>query len=239
MLADNSSQGMTRSSLRGGTTIAATMHLAKLAGISVFATGGLGGVHRGGQETMDISADLSEFGRSNVNVVCSGCKGFLDIPRTLEYLETQGIGVATFAGGRTGDVDFPAFWTRDSGCLSPWTVKDPAEAANIIMAQRNLGFGSGLLFANPIPGPASIPREEMEAAIEMANAAAAEAHVTGPRTTPFVLQKLHEITSGRTIAANKILVEANVVQGTKLAKELSELGFSSEHEKGKQASSLG
>src|SRR6187549_804737 len=100
--------------MHGGTTIAGTMVLARLAGIRVFGTGGLGGVHRGGQDTMDISADLTELGRTRVAVVSSGCKGFLDIPRTLEFLETQGAVVATFADGRPGKVDFPAFWARDS-----------------------------------------------------------------------------------------------------------------------------
>ena len=201
------------------------MHLAKLAGIAVFATGGLGGVHRGGQDTMDISADLGEFRTSGVNVVCGGCKGFLDIPRTLEFLETQGVGVATFADKRDGDVDFPAFWTRDSGCKSPWTVRDAQEAAMTVIAHNDLMFGSGLLFANPIPETYSIPRDVMEAAIGEAIEDANRAHVTGPRNTPFILQRLHEITNGRTVAANRALVESNVVQGTKLAKELSSRGF--------------
>lgn len=108
------------------------MILAHLAGIKVFATGGLGGVHRGGQESLDISADLTELGRTPVTVICSGCKGFLDIGRTLEYLETQGVGVATFADGRTGPIDFPAFWSRDSGFLSPAVLMDEQEAAKVI-----------------------------------------------------------------------------------------------------------
>lgn len=108
------------------------MALAKLAGISVFATGGLGGVHRGAEISMDISADLTELGRTPVAVISSGCKSFLDIPRTLEFLETQGVCVATFSDGREGDVEFPAFWTRDSGIASPLTIKDEKEAAAII-----------------------------------------------------------------------------------------------------------
>ena len=116
----------------GGTTIAATMLLAHRAGIKVFGTGGLGGVHRGGEASLDVSADLSELGRTPVAVVSSGCKGFLDIPRTLEFLETQGVGVATFADGRKDHVDFPAFWSRDSGFRSPSIVESEIEAAAMI-----------------------------------------------------------------------------------------------------------
>jgi len=108
------------------------MVLAHLAGIKVFATGGLGGVHRGAESSMDISADLTELGRTPVTVISSGCKSFLDISRTLEYLETEGVGVATFADGREGKVDFPAFWSRESGVKSPMTIKDETEAAAII-----------------------------------------------------------------------------------------------------------
>jgi pseudouridine-5'-phosphate glycosidase/pseudouridine kinase len=116
----------------GGTTIAGTMLLAHLAGIKIFGTGGLGGVHRGAESSMDISADLTELGRTPVTVVSSGCKSFLDVPRTLEYLETEGVGVGTFADGREGSVDFPAFWSRDSGVKSPTTIADEMEAAAII-----------------------------------------------------------------------------------------------------------
>ena len=116
----------------GGTTIAGTMVLSHLAGIKVFATGGLGGVHKGGQDSMDVSADLTELGRTPVAVISSGCKGFLDIQRTLEFLETQGASVATFANGRSGPIDFPAFWSRDSGIKSPMVLQDAAHAARII-----------------------------------------------------------------------------------------------------------
>lgn len=116
----------------GGTTIAGTMLLAHLTGIKIFGTGGLGGVHRGAESSMDISADLTELGRTPVTVISSGCKSFLDIPRTLEYLETEGVGVGTFADGRKGNVDFPAFWSRDSGVKSPTTIQNEIEAAAII-----------------------------------------------------------------------------------------------------------
>lgn len=123
---------LTGKNFNGGTTIASTMLLAELAGIKIFGTGGLGGVHRGAESSMDISADLTELGRTPVTVVSSGCKSFLDIPRTLEYLETEGVGVGTFADGREGKVDFPAFWSRDSGVKSPVTIQDEIEAAAII-----------------------------------------------------------------------------------------------------------
>lgn len=126
--------------LNGGTTISGTMFLAQKAGIKVFGTGGLGGVHRGGQDTMDISADLTELGRTPVAVISSGCKSFLDLPRTLEYLETQGAGVFTFADGRTGDIDFPAFYTRDSGVKGPAIVQNAHEAASIICKSLDYRF---------------------------------------------------------------------------------------------------
>lgn len=125
-------QGIAGRKINGGTTVAGTMILAHLAGIKVFGTGGLGGVHRGGHDTMDISADLTELGRTPVAVISSGCKSFLDIPRTLEYLETQGVGVSTFADGREGPIDFPAFWTRESGVRSPTVLQNEQEAAAII-----------------------------------------------------------------------------------------------------------
>ena len=116
--------------------------MAHLAGIRIFATGGLGGVHRGGENSMDISADLTELGRTPVTVISSGCKSFLDIPRTLEFLETQGVGVATFSDGRPGDVDFPAFWTRESGIQSPLTIKDEKEAATIVCEWLSMIYSS-------------------------------------------------------------------------------------------------
>lgn len=125
---------LTNKSFNGGTTISGTMLLAHLAGIKIFGTGGLGGVHRGAESSMDISADLTELGRTPVTVVSSGCKSFLDIPRTIEYLETEGVGVGTFADGRAGNVDFPAFWSRDSGVKSPVTIADEIEAAAVIRA---------------------------------------------------------------------------------------------------------
>lgn len=209
--------------MHGGTTISGTMLLARLAGIRVFGTGGLGGVHRGGQDSMDVSADLTELGRTRVAVVSSGCKGFLDIPRTLEFLETQGALVATFADGRPGRVDFPAFWARESGTPSPAIIQDEKEAAAIILAQEQLNIESGLLFANPIPGEYAIPSAEMAAAIETAVREAVEKGYTGSKNTPYVLTRIRELTQGKSVPANIGLVRANVEKAARIASELSKL----------------
>ncbi|KAI1501716.1 Indigoidine synthase A like protein-domain-containing protein [Biscogniauxia marginata] len=207
--------------IQGGTTIAGTMVLARLAGIRVFGTGGLGGVHRGGHESLDISADLTELGRTRIAVISSGCKGFLDIPRTLEYLETQGVLVSTFADGRTNNVDFPAFWARDSGVKSPSVVYDEEQAAAMTLAQERLNIESGLLFANPIPEEYSIPRSEMDTIIEQAVHESNQQGVLGSENTPFILNRIKELTNGRSVPANKVLVRANVERATKIAVAVS------------------
>lgn len=207
----------------GGTTISGTMVLAHLAGIKIFATGGLGGVHRGAENSMDISADLTELGRTPVAVISSGCKSFLDLSRTLEYLETQGVAVATFADGRSGNVDFPAFYTRDSGVRSPKVLRDEIEAARVVFAQNALGLQSGMHFANPIPEKHSLPFAKMEKAIAEAISAAEAAGATGSASTPFILDKIKEITGSKSVEANTALVEANVIRGTKVAVELRKL----------------
>ncbi|KAH0595673.1 hypothetical protein MHUMG1_06850 [Metarhizium humberi] len=209
--------------MHGGTTISGTMLLARLAGIRVFGTGGLGGVHRGGQNSMDISADLTELGRTRVAVISSGCKGFLDIPRTLEYLETQGCAVSTFADGREGKIDFPAFWARDSGAKSPSVVNTEKEAASMILAQERLGIESGLLFANPIPEKFAVPSDEMHAAIEQAVSEANEKGFTGSANTPYILQRLRELCGERVVSANKNLATANITRATNISVELSRL----------------
>jgi len=216
-------QGMTGRKIHGGTTIAGTMILARLAGIRVFGTGGLGGVHRGWQNHMDISADLTELGRTRVAVVSSGCKGFLDIPATLEYLETQGVLVSTFADGRGGPISFPAFWARESGVKSPSAVRDEKEAAAMILAQERLAVESGLLFANPIPAEYAIPREDMEAAIDQAVQEAATRGFSGNENTPFILKRIRELTQERSVPANIALVQANVARAAGIARELSQL----------------
>ncbi|KAJ9648900.1 hypothetical protein H2199_000813 [Coniosporium tulheliwenetii] len=199
------------------------MVLAHLAGIKVFATGGLGGVHRGAESSMDISADLTELGRTPVAVISSGCKSFLDIPRTLEYLETEGVGVVTFADGREGNVDFPAFWSRDSGLRSPMTIRNEQEAAAIIHAHHALSLSSGLLLANPIPADASVARSEIDGIIEDAIQEATSAGASGKDNTPFILAKIKELTGGKSVIANRALIEANVRRGTSVAKELLKL----------------
>lgn len=197
------------------------MLLARLAGICILGTGGLGGVHRGGEHSMDVSADLTELGRTRLAVVCSGCKGFLDIPRTLEYLETQGCLVSTFADGRAGDVDFPAFWARDSGTPSPSVVHTEREAAAMILAQERMGIESGILFANPIPGEFAVPSAEMRAAIEQAVREADDKGFTGSRNTPYVLQRLGQLTGDRAAVANRALVASNISRAAGIAVELS------------------
>ncbi|KAF7872634.1 hypothetical protein EAF04_003551 [Stromatinia cepivora] len=215
--------GISGRKITGGTTVAGTMILAQKAGISVFGTGGLGGVHRGGQDSMDISADLTELGRTAVAVISSGCKSFLDIPRTLEYLETQGAGVFTFADGRTGPIDYPAFYTRDSGVKSPMVVQNAEEAAAIIYAQDFFKPTSGFHFANPIPEEFSIPRSEIDNAIDQAVQEAAEQGFHGHRNTPFILARIKELTKGNSVAANRALIESNIRMATRVAIELSRL----------------
>ena len=209
--------------MHGGTTVAGTAILAYLAGIKVFATGGLGGVHRGAESSMDVSADLTELGRTPIAIVSSGCKSFLDIPRTLEYLETEGVTVATFSDGRGDLVDFPAFWTRDSGVQSPMTLQSEKEAAALIYARSTLSIHSGLLFANPIPEQYSVPKADMDLVIATAIREAEQDGATGKDNTPYILAKIKSLTEGKSISANRALIEANVIRGTRVAIELAKL----------------
>ncbi|KAI1109259.1 Indigoidine synthase A like protein-domain-containing protein [Nemania sp. NC0429] len=209
--------------INGGTTIAGTMVLARLAGIRVFGTGGLGGVHRGGQDTLDISADLTELGRTRMAVISGGCKGFLDIPRTLEYLETEGVLVSTFADGRKGDISFPAFWVRDTSIPSPTVLQDEKHAAAVLMAQERLNIETGLLFANPIPEEHAIPDDEISGMIKKAVTEAMQKNKTGSQNTPYVLNSIHELSQGRTKSANRGLIRSNVERATKVAVEVSRL----------------
>ena len=215
--------GLRGNKLNGGTTIAGTMILAHLAGIKIFATGGLGGVHRGAENSMDISADLTELGKTPVTVISSGCKSFLDIPRTLEYLETQGVGVGTFADGRDGAVDFPAFYSRDSGVRSPRVITNEADAAAIVYAQSKYPLHSGLLFANPVPADSEVPKAEMDVIIEKALLEAHQAGIIGAANTPYVLKRIKELSGGKSVPANRALISANVIRGTKVAVELAKL----------------
>jgi len=199
-----------------GTTVAATMFLAARAGISIFATGGIGGVHRGAGDTFDISADLIELGRSPVAVVCAGAKSILDIPKTLEVLETQGVPVV----GAGTDM-FPAFYARSSGERLEHRFDTPAELAALIAAHRALDLPSGILIANPVPEADALPADEMEAIIARAAAEAAAQGVTKKAVTPFLLARIVELTGGRSLAANIALIRNNARLAARVATELA------------------
>lgn len=196
----------------GATTVAATMIAAARAGISVFATGGIGGVHRGAEETFDISADLEELARTAVIVVSAGPKAILDIPKTLEVLETRGVPVVTY-----DSEDFPAFWSRSSGLSSPLTLPSPAAIANFQRMREQLGLDGGMLIANPVPLADEIPREEMEIYIGRALANAEREEITGKNVTPFLLDNLFHLTNGRSLKTNIALVENNARLAAEIA----------------------
>lgn len=187
-----------------GTTVSATMIAASLAGIRVFATGGIGGVHRGGERTMDISADLDELARTPVLVVCAGPKSVLDIDLTLEYLETRGVPVLGF-----GTDELAGFYARSSGRRLEASVAGADQAAHVTAAHWDLRLGSGVLVCVPLPEDAALPREEAEAAIAQALADATDAGIHGPAATPFVLARVAELTDGRSVQANLALIENN------------------------------
>lgn len=199
-----------------GTTVAATMYLAHRAGIGVFATGGIGGVHRGAERTMDVSADLVELGATPVTVVCAGAKSILDLPRTLEVLETEGVPVV---GVGTGE--FPAFFTPESGLPVPHRVDSVAELAALVAAHRDLGLPGGILVANPIPAADAVPAAEIGARIEEALADADRAGVTGKDVTPYLLGRIVELTGGRSLTANVALVRNNAALAAQLAVALT------------------
>lgn len=200
----------------GATTVAATMICAHMAGIAVFATGGIGGVHRGVEATMDISADLEELARTPVAVVCAGAKAILDLPRTLEYLETRGVTVIGYGTG-----EFPAFWSRSSGLKAPLRLDTPAEVARLLATKRALNLSGGTVIANPIPEEHEIPWSEIAPHVEAALAEAAQAGVAGKDVTPFLLDRLVALTAGRSLAANKALVLANARLAARIAAALA------------------
>lgn len=209
----------------GSTTVAATMIAANLAGIEVFATGGIGGVHRGAETTFDISADLHELAQTPVMVVCAGAKAILDIPKTLEVLETLGVPVMTYLQG-----PFPSFWSRNSGVSSPSALwkDDPAVIANHFAMQRRLGLKSGYLVANPIPAEHEIPPEIINPIIEQAVAeAAAHPDIDRGAVTPFILQRIFDLTYGRSLEANVALVLNNARVAAEIATALTNLRSSS------------
>jgi pseudouridine-5'-phosphate glycosidase len=199
-----------------GTTVAATMYLAHRAGIGVFATGGIGGVHRGAERTMDVSADLVELGATPVTVVCAGAKSILDLPRTLEVLETEGVPVVGF-----GTDEFPAFFSRESGLAVPHRVDSVAELAALVTAHRDLGLPGGILVANPIPAADAVPAAEIGARIEEALADADRAGVSGKDVTPYLLGRIVELTGGRSLTANVALVRNNAALAADLAVALA------------------
>ena len=196
----------------GATTVAATMIAAHLAGIQVFATGGIGGVHRGAEHSFDISADLQELAQTRVTVVGAGAKAILDLPKTLEVLETLGVPVISF-----GQSDFPAFWARSSGLDAPLRLDSAAQIAASHLMRAHLGLPGGQLIANPIPLAAEIPLSEISPMIEQALQEAEDRAISHKQVTPFLLGRIFELTKGRSLAANIALVRNNA----RLAAEIS------------------
>ncbi|MHC9237476.1 pseudouridine-5'-phosphate glycosidase [Pseudooceanicola sp. 502str34] len=202
----------------GATTVAATMIAANLAGIEVFATGGIGGVHRGAEETFDISADLRELSETPVTVIAAGAKAILDLPKTLEVLETYGVPVIA-----VGQDELPAFWSRGSGLKAPLRMDTAAEIARALRMRAALGLPGGQLVANPIPEGDEIPASEITPIITTALADAEAAGIKGKDVTPFLLQRIFELTAGRSLDANIALVLNNARLGAAIATELAAL----------------
>lgn len=200
----------------GATTVAGTMAVAAMAGISVFATGGIGGVHRGAERSMDISADLEELARTSLAVVCAGAKSVLDIGLTLEYLETRGVPVL----GYQTDA-FPAFYTRDSGFGVDARLETPEEIASVLQAKWETGLHGGVLVSNPIPEENALDKAMIDDIIETALAEARESGVRGKAITPFLLARIHQLTGGASEVANKALVWSNVRVASKIATALA------------------
>jgi len=198
------------------TTVAGTLSCAALAGIHVFATGGIGGVHRGAEHNFDISADLLELARAPVLTVCAGAKAILDLPLTLEYLETHGVPVVGF-----GTDELPAFYSRESGLQVPHRADTPDEVAAIARAQWASGLGGGILVACPIPAEHALMASEIEAAIALAQRDADERRVSGPTLTPFLLARVAELTGGESVAANRALLLNNATWAARFALRLA------------------
>lgn len=204
--------------LSASTTVAATMMCAQMAGIEFFVTGGIGGVHRGASDSFDISADLTELGQTPVTVICAGAKAILDIPKTLETLETLGVPVI----GYQSDT-FPAFYSHSSRIVCPQRTEDPESIARLVQVQRKLGIKNGIVIANPIPIDAEIPHENILPVIEQAQREAQEQGVLGKALTPYLLQKICELTGGRSLSANIALIKNNALIGAKIAYSYSQL----------------
>ena len=202
----------------GATTVAATMRLAALAGIRTFVTGGLGGVHRGAQQTFDVSADLTELGTTDVAVVSAGVKSILDIALTLETLETLGVPVLAF-----GSDEFPSFYSRSSGHAAPMRVDTAGEVAAVMAAKWDLGIGGGIVIANPIPTEDEIPADEIGVIIDQALADMDALGIHGKDATPYLLGRIVEITGGASLTANIALVRHNARLGAAIAREYAAL----------------
>ena len=199
----------------GATTVTTTMIIAHMAGIDIFATGGIGGVHRGAETTMDISADLEELGSTPVMVVCAGAKSILDLGLTLEYLETKGVPVIGY-----GTDELPAFYTRQSGFGVDYRADSPAQLASMFRAQKELGMKGGMLVTNPIPKEYAMDKAVIDAAIEQALRESVEQGVHGKETTPFLLARVVELTGGSSLESNIQLVLNNATLAAKTAVEL-------------------
>lgn len=199
----------------GATTVASTMLCAHAAGLRVFVTGGIGGVHRGAPQSMDVSADLQELARTPVAVVCAGAKSILDLPLTLEVLETQGVPVLA-----VGQAEFPAFYSRSSGLKADFRLETPAEIAGFLRAHWQLGMNAGVVVANPVPLADEIPAAEVEQWIAQSLREAALQGVAGKASTPFMLKRIAELSGGRSLATNIALVKHNAVLGARLALSL-------------------
>lgn len=200
----------------GATTVAATLHLAHMAGIRVFATGGIGGVHRGAAQSFDISADLTALARYPVITVCAGAKAILDLPKTLEFLETGGVPVVGY-----GTDEMPAFYSRSSGLKLDLRAEGPAEVAVMALAHWRMGFSTSVLVVAPIPQSAEVPAEEIEAHIGEAIEAASARGIAGKAVTPFLLARIAERTGGRALAANIALLRNNASIAGAIAVEIA------------------
>ena len=209
---------ITSKNMWGATTVATTMIIAALAGVKIFVTGGIGGVHRGVEDTMDISADLQELARTNVCVICAGAKAILDLPRTLEYLETMGVPVLGY-----GVEELPAFYSRESGLKVDYRVDSGLEVAKILKEKWDMNLNGGVLVTNPIPHEYSYDFKEMEKIIDKAMVEMRKQGIKGKDTTPFLLAYIKELTGGNSFESNIALVLNNAVVGAGIAKEFVKL----------------
>lgn len=202
----------------GATTVSATMLIAHMAGIEIFVTGGIGGVHRGAETTFDISRDLKELGEVNVSVICSGAKAILDIPKTLEYLETEGVTILS-----NKEKSFANFYSSSSPYPVDYAFNDPSEAASIIKAKRDLSLTGGILISNPVPEEYSLPHEYIDSIVDKAVKESVEQGIKGKDVTPFLLKRIVELTGGKSLESNIALVLNNARLGAKIACEYSKL----------------